>query len=74
MITNKIFKKNNTMSVKSGEFVHPPKKKCGRPAKHRAIDPDISGIETANSYDSLTDEYIEYHIANEAMKQKAPVR
>ena len=74
MITNKIFRKNNTMSVKSGEFVHPPKKKRGRPAKHRAIDPDISGIETANSYDSLTDESIEFHLANEAMKRKAPIR
>lgn len=59
------------MSVKSSDFVHPPKKKRGRPSKTRlADDSEMSGIETANSYESLTDESVEFHIANEAIKRK----
>ena len=32
----------------------------------------MSGISTANSYESLTDESIELHIVNEAIKRKNP--
>lgn len=61
------------MSVKSNDFVHPPKKKRGRPSKTRlADDSEMSGIETVNSYESLTDESIEFHIANESIKRKNP--
>lgn len=55
------------------EFRHPPRKKRGRPSKASAgQEPGTSGMETSNSYDSLTDESIEFHIAKESLKRKKP--
>ena len=61
------------MEQKNSEFRHPPKKKRGRPSKSSTLqDTEISGMETSNSYESLTDESIEYHIAKESLKRKTP--
>lgn len=58
------------MDESNGEFRHPPRKKRGRPSKVTTNqDP---GMETANSYESLTDESVEFHLAKEALRRKSP--
>ena len=61
------------MSESSGNFVHPPRKKRGRPAKiRRSEDTEISGIETSKSFESLTDESIEFQNAIDNIRRKTP--
>ena len=59
------------MENNDSEFRHPPKKKRGRPSRASLNqEAGTSEMETANSYESLTDESIEYHLAKEAVKRK----